>query len=99
MVGFLGSALACLLTYHVTTLDRGQGLNHAIADAASYVAALRGVREGRGGLGDAVAGYEGEMVGRGAEEVRLSKLNTEMVHDWDRLVESPVFKMGGNRNV
>ena len=37
------------------------------------------------------------MIARGGEEVRLSKMKTEMVHDWDRLVHSPLFKMGIKR--
>ena len=38
------------------------------------------------------------MIARGGEEVRLSKVNTEMVHDWDRFVQSPLFKMGIKRS-
>lgn len=78
--------------------DRGQGLNHAIIDAANYVAALRAVDPGHEDLKDAISRYEMEMIARGREEVRLSKLNTEMVHDWDRLVQSPLFQMGIKRS-
>ena len=38
------------------------------------------------------------MIARGGEEVRLSKMNTEMLHDLDRLVQSPLFTMGLKRS-
>lgn len=78
--------------------DRAQGLNHAIEDAAKYVAALRAVEGGQGELEDAIDGYETEMIARGGEEVRLSKRNTEMVHQWDKLMQSPLFQKGVKRN-
>lgn len=34
------------------------------------------------------------MIARGGEEVRLSEMNTEMVHQWDKLMQSPLFQMG-----
>ena len=74
--------------------DRGQGLNHAITDAAKYIATLGAVVSGHESLISGIGAYESEMIARGGEEVRLSKVNTEMVHDWDRLVQSPLFKMG-----
>ena len=78
--------------------DRGQGLNHAITDASNYVAALRAVNAGEERLEDVIDRYETEMIARRREEVRLSKLNTEMVHDWDRLIRSPLFQMGIKRS-
>lgn len=42
--------------------------------------------------------YETEMIARGGEEVRLSKTNTEMVHQWDKLMQSPLFQKGVKRN-
>ena len=78
--------------------DRGQGLNHAITDAAKYIAALGAVKSGQESLESGIGAYESEMIARGGEEVRLSKMNTEMVHDWDRLVQSPLFKMGIKRS-
>jgi hypothetical protein len=38
--------------------------------------------------------YEEEMKKRAGEEVRLSVLNTTMLHDWAKVIESPVFKAG-----
>lgn len=79
--------------HNLLLTDRGQGLNHAIDDAAKYVATLGAVKSGQENLKSGISAYESEMVARGGEEVRLSKMNTEMVHDWDRLVQSPLFKM------
>lgn len=53
---------------------------------------------GQENLKDAVGGYETEMIARGGEEVRLSKMNTEMVHQWDKLMQSPLFQKGVKRN-
>ena len=50
------------------------------------------------GLRAAVNDYEAEMIARAGEEVRVSKLNTEMMHDWARLKESPFMQRGGDKN-
>ena len=84
--------------HNLLLTDRGQGLNHAITDAAKYVAALGAVNSGQESLKSGIGAYESEMIARGGEEVRLSKVNTEMVHDLDRLVQSPLFKMGIKRS-
>lgn len=46
----------------------------------------------------AVDAYEVELKARGGEEVRLSETNTRMLHDWARVLESPVFKIGMTAN-
>ena len=38
------------------------------------------------------------MIARGGEDVRLSEMNTEMVHQWDKLMQSPLFQRGTKRN-
>ena len=81
-----------------TLTDRGQGLQHAIEDVAKYVAALGTVKSGQAKLKDAIDEYEAEMIARGGEEVRLSKLNTEMVHQWDKLMQSPLLQKGAKKN-
>ena len=81
-----------------TIIDRGQGLSHSIADAAKYVAALKTVSCGQAKLKDAMDEYESEMIARGAKEVRLSLMNTDMVHDWDKFIQSPLVQMGTKRN-
>lgn len=83
---------------HAMSFHRGQGLNHGIADAVGIVKALDAVQKGEKGLGEAVAAYEAEVVARAGEEVRTGMMNTEMVHEWDKLMDSPFMKMGGARN-
>ncbi|KAK3368611.1 hypothetical protein B0H63DRAFT_534902 [Podospora didyma] len=80
---------------------RGQGLNHCINDVWHL---SNGLRKALGcdkestaerlTLAEAVANYEGEMIPRGAEEVRCSVENGYMLHDWKKIQESPVFKRG-----
>lgn len=38
--------------------------------------------------------YEEEMIPRGREEVECSMKNAEMLHDWEKVKQSPVFKDG-----
>ncbi|KAF7186548.1 FAD-dependent monooxygenase phnB [Pseudocercospora fuligena] len=82
---------------HAMSFHRGQGLNHGIADAVKLTEALTSVSD-QDGLRAAVGDYETEMIARAGEEVRVSKLNTEMMHDWARLKESPFMQRGGDKN-
>ena len=87
---------------HPMTFQRGQGLNHAITDAVKLCDAITGfwhqdkgiVKEERAA---SVSAYEIEVKERGGEEVRLSAKNTEMLHDWKKVLQSPVFKSGLNQ--
>ncbi|KAK2747151.1 hypothetical protein FQN57_002408 [Myotisia sp. PD_48] len=79
---------------HAMTYQRGQGLNHSVTDARNIVATIRDVIAGKGSQADAIVGYEEEMIVRAGEEVRLSNLNTEMLHDWERVLASPVLTSG-----
>ncbi len=63
-------------------------------DAAYFVRAVKAVAEGKQTLAEAVRAYDQEVVKRGGEEVRLSKMNTEMVHDWERVMQSAVLQKG-----
>jgi len=69
-------------------------LNHAVADAAYFVRAVKAIAEGKQTLAEAIQAYDQEVVKRGGEEVRVSKINTEMVHDWERVLQSPVLQKG-----
>jgi hypothetical protein len=40
-----------------------------------------------------ISTYEEEMRARTGEEVRLSEMNSGMVHDWSKLLDSPLLKM------
>ncbi|KAH0538562.1 hypothetical protein FGG08_004850 [Glutinoglossum americanum] len=77
---------------HPLPPHRGQGLNHCVGDVSHLVDALKKVQDGESELAEAVAGYEEEMIKRGAKEVESSFQNAMMVHDWGRLSESPLLK-------
>ncbi|KUJ11661.1 FAD/NAD(P)-binding domain-containing protein [Mollisia scopiformis] len=79
---------------HPMTYQRGQGLNHSITDAGKLVEAI--TTEAK--LATAIEKYEAEMKTRAGEEVKLSVLNTTMLHDWAKVMESPVFKAGLQKN-
>ena len=80
------------------SFHRGQGLNHGIADACKIVEVVQAVRDGKMSLAQAMQEYEDEMVKRAGEEVAISKMNTEMMHDWPRLMQSPFMQRGGDKN-
>lgn len=79
---------------HAMTYQRGQGLNHSITDAASLTDAVRDFVSGKASQESAIASYEEEMVDRAGGEVRLSTLNTEMLHNWKKVLQSPVLTSG-----
>lgn len=88
---------------HPMTYNRGQGLNHAIADAGELCKLLATGRAGHGALSQlqlqqqqktAIDAYETEMRKRGGEEVRLSEVNTRMLHNWDQVQASPIMRNG-----
>ncbi|KIX02974.1 uncharacterized protein Z518_06524 [Rhinocladiella mackenziei CBS 650.93] len=81
---------------HPMTFQRGQGLNHGIADARSLVLQYRDAVAGKMTFEEAAAAYQTELVDRAGEEVRLSKENTEMLHDWERVANSPIMQRGGH---
>ncbi|RAL07228.1 FAD-dependent oxidoreductase [Aspergillus homomorphus CBS 101889] len=79
---------------HAMTYQRGQGLNHSITDAAKLVEAIRRFVSGEELQSTAVSEYEEEMIARASDEVRLSTVNTEMVHNWQQVKQSPVLASG-----
>ncbi|KAL9016017.1 MAG: hypothetical protein Q9185_006612 [Variospora sp. 1 TL-2023] len=84
---------------HPMTFQRGQGLNHAISDAAKLCKAITEVWEARQGekvelRARLVGEYEKEMIKRGSDEVRMGEMNTKMLHDWDKVMQSPVIRQG-----
>ena len=80
------------------SFHRDQDLNHGIADACKLVEVLTAVETGTKTQKEAVLEYEAEMIKRAGEEVMISKKNTEMVHDWEQLMDSPFMQRGGDRN-
>jgi 2-polyprenyl-6-methoxyphenol hydroxylase-like FAD-dependent oxidoreductase len=81
---------------HPMTFQRGQGLNQGIADARSLVMKYKDAAAGKMTFKEAAAAYQAEMVDRAGDEVRLSKENTEMLHDWERMANSPIMARGGH---
>ncbi|KAH8813014.1 hypothetical protein F5884DRAFT_320566 [Xylogone sp. PMI_703] len=73
---------------------RGQGLNHCICDVSHLINHLRSISEADGSLAEAVDSYEKEMIPRGKEEVTCSVENGMLLHDWNKIRESPVFNRG-----
>ena len=74
--------------------DRGQGLNHCIKDVSLVLQGLIGFRDGQTSLAAAVGEYEKDVIPRGKEEVSCSVENGLMLHDWNKIQESPVFRRG-----
>ncbi|RAK97983.1 FAD-dependent oxidoreductase [Aspergillus ibericus CBS 121593] len=83
---------------HAMTYQRGQGLNHSITDAANLVEAVRRMVCGTATQASAIADYEDEMIARAGGEVSLSTVNTVMLHDWQKVLQSPVLTSGMKRS-
>lgn len=83
---------------HAMLPHRGQGLNHALEDAAKLIAALTAVfRHKSTNVQEAIAGYEEEMVSRGGGEVETTAKAAWAAHDWSVLMQSPMFKHGAHK--
>ncbi|KAL9095651.1 MAG: hypothetical protein Q9165_002083 [Trypethelium subeluteriae] len=81
---------------HPMTFQRGQGMNHGIADVSKLTRCLGSAVAGDMSWQDAVTAYQMEMIDRAGEEVATSKMNTEMLHDWERMQDSPIMRKGGH---
>ncbi|KAJ9603837.1 hypothetical protein H2200_011358 [Cladophialophora chaetospira] len=81
---------------HPMTFQRGQGLNHGIADARSIVLKYKDAVDGKTTFEEASIAYRDELVDRAGDEVRSSLENTEMLHDWERVASSPIMQRGGH---
>lgn len=73
---------------------RGQGLNHCICDVSHLLDKLQSVLKGETDQKAAITAYDEEVVKRGAEEVKCSLENGMMLHDWEKVKQSPVFTTG-----
>ncbi|KAF1999350.1 FAD/NAD(P)-binding domain-containing protein [Amniculicola lignicola CBS 123094] len=82
---------------HPMTYQRGQGLNHSITDAGKLLDVLVKINEG-GDRKELIEKFEDAMIARAGEEVRTGTANTMMLHDWDRVMQSPVFTKGLRKN-
>ena len=79
---------------HTMTYQRGQGLNHSITDAAKLADAIKQFASGKTTQADAISSYEKEMIDRTGGEVRVSTVNTGMLHNWEKVQQSPVMRSG-----
>jgi len=78
--------------------DRGQGAGQSIRDATLLVAALKAKKENlKSSLPDLINGYEEEMIKRGKAEVEMSLEALNLAHDWEKLLKSPILKLGGRK--
>ncbi|KAH7068567.1 hypothetical protein FB567DRAFT_541303 [Paraphoma chrysanthemicola] len=82
---------------HPMTYQRGQGLNHSVTDAGRLRDALVEIAGGAD-RGAAITAFEGEMIKRGGTEVRDGNANTTLLHDWEKVKQSPLFTKGLNKN-
>lgn len=71
-------------------------MNHGIADAASLVTKLKSALDDHSSVKNAVKSYNAEMIERAGDEVATSKENTEMIHDWSRMMDSAIMQRGGH---
>ncbi|KAF1937425.1 FAD/NAD(P)-binding domain-containing protein [Clathrospora elynae] len=78
---------------HPMTYQRGQGLNHSVTDAGKLRDAMVMIQSGEDRR-TAVNAFEDEMIKRGGSEVRDGTANTILVHDWERVKQSPLFTKG-----
>lgn len=77
-------------------LDRGQGMNNATVDCAHFATAVDKIRAGEETTATAITNYEEEVISRGIYESTLSRDLTLTIHHWERFLESPIMKYGGN---
>ncbi|KAI9701416.1 MAG: hypothetical protein M1820_006507 [Bogoriella megaspora] len=81
---------------HPMTFQRGQGMNHGIADASNLTKLVKAAAAGEIGWKEGIEAYQDEMIDRAGDEVATSKMNTEMLHDWERCKSSPLLVRGGD---
>lgn len=73
---------------------RGQGLNHCICDSSHLLDIIQRIRANETTFKQGISAYDEEVVRRGCEEVKCSLENGLMLHDWEKVKESPVFRTG-----
>ena len=78
----------------IFALDRGQGLNNALEDAAHYVEAIASFLGGKQSMSDAITDYDDEVLTRGKKEIEISYNQAVAFHHWNLITESPMAKYG-----
>jgi hypothetical protein len=71
-------------------------MNNATVDCANFVTAVDKIIAGEETKAAAINEYEKEVIDRGSYEASLSRQLTLNIHYWDRFLESPIMKYGGN---
>jgi hypothetical protein len=71
-------------------------MNNATVDCAHFATAVDKIRAGEESIAAAITNYEEEVINRGIYEANLSRNLTLTIHDWERFLESPIMKYGGN---
>ena len=82
---------------HPMTYQRGQGLNHSVTDAGKLRDALVEIKDSANKQ-DTITTFEEEVIKRGGGEVRDGTANTMLLHDWERVKQSPLFTKGMRKN-
>ncbi|KAI1214817.1 FAD/NAD(P)-binding domain-containing protein [Annulohypoxylon truncatum] len=77
---------------HPMTYHRGQGLNQSLDDAYKLVELL--TKPENRSQAELIDAFESEMRPRAGEEVRQSEKNTLMLHDWEKVKQSPLLQRG-----
>jgi 2-polyprenyl-6-methoxyphenol hydroxylase-like FAD-dependent oxidoreductase len=78
---------------HPMTYQRGQGLNHSVTDAGKLNDAIVKIVEGADRK-ETITASEDEMIERGGKEVRDGTANTTLLHNWEKVKQSPFFQKG-----
>lgn len=71
-------------------------MNNATVDCANFITAIDKTMAGEETKAAAIDEYDREVVDRGTYEATLSRQLTLNIHYWDRFLESPIMKYGGN---
>ena len=82
---------------YATFIDRGQGLNNALQDSSNFVSAIISVANGEKTLVGAIDAYDKEVLERGTLETDISLKQSIAIHDWDKLMQSPLMNIGMHR--
>jgi len=89
-----GRVTLCGDSAHTMTVQRAQGLNHALRSARELCGAIRVYWNGEKSQAAAMTDYEEVMKARAGEEVALTKSTTETLHDWRKVLDGPLAKRG-----
>ncbi|ORY61036.1 monooxygenase [Pseudomassariella vexata] len=79
---------------HSMTFHRGQGANNAICDSERFVSAMVSVKNADRSIKDALDAYDADVLRRGAQEVEVSRVQTDALHDYANFFNSPIMQHG-----